>query len=140
MKKVFGSNKGTILVYAIVSVLIIGLSAMGLLSDNQFNFYPIVITTISFVFGAFYLIASLSSMNKKITMSESKGMNVLTMMGGNFLRFLILILSMGCSFLFIYFGPREGEIEKWVYLLLLISGLPMFLNIALFYMRGKYVE
>lgn len=140
MKKVFSSNKGTMLVYGLISLVIIGISALGFLSDNQFNFYPIVVTSISFFFGAIYLLASLFSMNKKVTLSESKGMNVLQMMGGNFLRFLILILSMVSSFLFIYFGPREGEIEKWVYLLLLISGLPMFVNIALFYLRGKYVE
>ena len=140
MKKVFSSNKGTMLVYGLISLVIIGISALGFLSDNHFNFYPIVVTSISFFFGAIYLLASLFSMNKKVTLSESKGMNVLQMMGGNFLRFLILILSIISSFLFIYFGPREGEIEKWVYLLLLISGLPMFVNIALFYLRGKYVE
>lgn len=140
MKKIFGTNKGTMLAYGLVSLIVIGLSALGFVSNNQFNFYPIVITSISFAFGAIYLFASLMSMNKKVTLSESKGMNVMTMMGGNFLRFLILILSIVCSFLFIYFGPSEGEVEKWVYLLLLISGLPMFVNIALFYMRGKYVE
>ncbi len=140
MKKIFGTNKGTMLVYGLLSIVIIGLSCLGLLSNNQFNFYPLVITSISFVFGAIYLFASLLSMGRKVELSENKGMNIIAMMGGNFLRFLILVLSMICSFLFIYFGPRNGEIEKRVYLLLLICGLPMFVNIALFYLRGKYVE
>lgn len=140
MKKIFGTNKGTLLIYTLISLVVVGLSCISLIFNNQFNYYPIVVTAISFAFGALYLLASLISMNKKIKMSESKGMNIMMMMGGNFLRFSILLISIACSFLFVHFGPREGEIEKWVYLLVLISGLPMFVNIGLFYMRGKYVE
>ena len=51
MKKIFGTNKGTMLAYGLVSLIVIGLSALGFVSNNQFNFYPIVITSISFAFG-----------------------------------------------------------------------------------------
>ncbi len=140
MKKIFSTNKGTALVYIFFSLLAVLISCLSLLSDNQFNYYPIVVTAISFVFGGFYLIASLFSMTKKVQLSQSKGVNIMTMMGSNFLRFSILIISVVVCFLFIYFGPRTGEIEKWVYFLILICGLPMPINILLFYIRGKYAE
>lgn len=140
MKKLFSKDSTTLMVYSVISLVLIGLSGFGFLVNSQFNFYPIVITTISFLFGGIYLFFSLRSMHKKIETTNSKGFDTAILMGGNMLRFLILVLSIVCNFLFIYFTPHDGEIEKWVYLLLLISGAPMFVNIYLFYLRGKYVE
>lgn len=140
IKRIFSKNLYTLLFYILISFILIGLSSIALLADSPFNFYPIIVTSISFFFGGVYLLLSLISMTKKVELTGSKGLDTVKMMGSNFLRFSILMLSIAVNFLFIYFYPHNIEIEKWVYLLLLISGIPMFINIFLFYMRGKYVE
>ncbi len=140
IKKIFASNLYTMLVYVAISLVLVALSSLSLLANSSFNFYPIVVTAISFAFGGVYLLLSLISMTKKVELTGSKGIDTARMMGSNFLRFSILMLSIAVNFLFIYFYPHDGELEKWVFLLLLISGVPMFLNIFLFYMKGKYVE
>lgn len=140
VKKIFSKNLYTMIVYLVITIVCIGISCAGLTSDSPFKIYPIVITAISFFFGGIYLLMSLFSMAKRVELTGSKGLDTARMMGGNFLRFSVLIIAIACNFLFIYFCPHEGEIEKWVYFLLLISGFPMFINIFLFFMRSKYVE
>lgn len=139
--KLFKSNKGTILFYLILSLVIIALTFLCLLSDSPFNYYPIVITAFAFAFGAGYLLLMLKSANKKTVINDkNKNLNVAIEMGSNFLRFLLIALGIVLSFLFIRFTPHEGDIPKWVYSLVLINGVPMFIDICLFYLRSKYVE
>lgn len=139
--KLFKSNKGTILFYVILSLVIIALTFLCLLSNSSFNYYPIVITVFAFVLGAGYLLLMLRSASKKTVINDkNKNLNVVIEMGSNFLRFLLIALGIVVSFLFIRFTPHEGDIPKWVYALVLINGVPMFIDICLFYLRSKYVE
>lgn len=138
MKKLFGSDKSTILVYLCISLIFIGLSCFSLFAPTQFNYYPIVITGISFVFGFAYLMFMLKTSAKQIDQAKQGQPSAASFMAMNLLRFLIVVLSIGVSLLFIYFGPREGDVDKWVYLLILINGLPLIIDIGLFYMRGRY--
>lgn len=141
MKKIFSSNLLILLCYCVISIIISSLTCLCLLIDSPFNYYPCVVTAISFAFGGFYLGASLLSMNQQMDVANtSKGAGMAKMMGANFVRFMILVLAIVVNFVFIKFANQEVEIEKWVYALLLITGVPMFVNIALFYLRGKYIE
>ncbi|MBP5694686.1 MAG: hypothetical protein J6X03_04510 [Bacilli bacterium] len=138
MSKLFKTDKSIVLVYFIISLISLGLSCFSLFADNQFNYYPIVITAISFVFGFIYLMFLLQSSKKQIDQTKNPQPSVASFMALNLLRFLIVAASIGVSVIFIYFGPRTGEVEKRVYLLILINGAPLLIDIFLFYMRGRY--
>ena len=140
MNKLFKSDLSVMLTYAVISFIFIGGSCFSLFLNSEFNYYPIVITGISFVFGFAYLAFMIYAGNKQINQTKKNQPTVASLMTMNFLRFFIVILSIGVSLLFIYFGPKSGEVEKWVYLLILINGLPLLIDIFLFYMRGRYSE
>ena len=138
--KLFNSNKSTYFVYLIISIFAIGLSCLSLLIPNQYDYYPIVITAISFLFGFLYLFMMFFENDKKINMEADKNLNMMKLMGFNFLRFLTIALGAAASALFIFLMPHEGEVDKWVVALILISGIPMLINIGLFYLRGKAIN
>ena len=135
------TNLKLYLAYLGVSVIALGLSALGFLAKSEFSYYPLVITAIAFFFGFIYLLfLMLASRKEMVVTKETKGLNLVTLMGSNFLRFLVMVLALVSSFLFIYFVPHTEEIPKWVYALLLINGLPMVINVMLFYARSKYLD
>ena len=140
MSKFFRTDKAIILDYLLIYVISLGLSCFSLFANTEFNYYPIVITAIAFAFGFGYLIFMLKAGNKQIDASKTQQPSTVSFMALNLVRFLIVVASIGASLLFIYFGPRRGEIEKWVYLLILIDGLPLLVSIFLFYMRGHFSE
>ena len=140
MSKFFNSDKSLILTYLGISLIFIGGSCFSLFANTEFNYYPIVIAAISFVFGFAYLLFMLKAANVQINEQNKKQPSVASLMIMNFLRFFIVILSIGSSVLFIYFGPRTGELPKWVFLLVLINGLPLMIDTFLFYMRSKFSE
>ena len=140
MNKLFKSDSGIILLYGLISLLCIGGSCFALFADTQFNYYPIVITGIAFVFGLAYLFFMLKVGNNQLKQSKKQEPSVASLMTMNFLRFFIVIAAVVVSILFIYFGPKEGEIEKRVYILVVINGLPLLIDIFLFYMRSRYSE
>lgn len=139
--KICKTDKSALITYLIITVICLGLSSIAFAFDTKYSYFPIVITAISFVCGFFYLWAMLYSMKKRLEITEeNKGMRFAGQMGSNFLRFSIMVIAVLCNFLFVYFTPVEGEPEKWVYALILIAGLPMIIDIALFYLRSAYVE
>ncbi len=139
MSKLFKTDLSIVLTYIGIAVICIGGSCFALFANTEFNYYPIVITGIAFVFGLGYLLFMLKAGNNQIK-NKKKEPSVASLMTMNFLRFFIVIASVGASILFIYFGPKTGEVEKWVYLLVIINGLPLLVDIFLFFMRSKYSE
>jgi len=139
MNKLFKTDLSIILTYLGISLICIGGSCFALFADTEFNYYPIVITGIAFVFGSAYLLFMLKAGNNQLK-NKNKEPSVASLMTMNFLRFFIVIASVGVSILFIYFGPKSGEVEKWVYLLIVINGLPLLVDIFLFFMRSKYSD
>ena len=139
--KICKTDKSTIITYLVIMVVALGVSCVGFAFDTPYSYYPIVVTAISFVCGLLYLVALLFSAKKKIEVNEkNKSIMLATQMGGNFLRFAIMIIAVLCSFLFVHFAPMDGEKEKWVYALVLIAGVPMIVDIALIYFRSAFVE
>ena len=136
--KICKTDKSTIVTYLVVMVVALGLSCIGFAFETPYTYYPLVVTAISFVCGLIYLVALLK---KKVEVTESnKSLLIAGQMGGNFLRFAIMVIAVLCSFLFIHFAPTDGEKDKWVYALVLIAGIPMIVDIALIYLRSAYVE
>lgn len=139
--KICKTDKSTIVTYLVVMVVALGLSCIGFAFETPYTYYPLVVTAISFVCGLIYLVALLMSAKKKVEVTESnKSLLIAGQMGGNFLRFAIMVIAVLCSFLFIHFAPADGEKDKWVYALVLIAGIPMIVDIALIYLRSAYVE
>ena len=113
---------------------------MGFVNE-KYGYYPLVITAISFTCGLVYLVMILLNAKKKVEVTpENKNTMLVATMGGNFVRFAIMAIGVLCCFLFVHFTPVKGEIDRWVYALILIAGLPMIIDIALFYLRSAYVE
>lgn len=135
------TDKSTIITYLVIMVIALGISCVGFAFDNKYQYYPLVITAISFVCGLVYLISLLMNARKKINVTESnKGLMLAGQMGSNFLRFAIMIVAVLCCFLFVRFAPVEGgTVDKWVYALILIAGVPMLIDIALIYLRSAHV-
>ena len=139
--KLCKTDKSTLITYGVISAVAIGISCVGFAFNTVFNYYPLVITAISFVCGFLYLAALLHSSRLKKEVNEgNKSMIFASQMGSNFLRFAIMVIGVLCCFLFVHFTPVEGGVEKWVYALILIAGVPMIVDIVLFYLRSAYVE
>ena len=137
MKVLFKNDFRTVLVYLVIFAIALGLSCIGFAFNTPYSYYPLVITAISFSCGLIYLLALLFNAKKKNEITpETKNLALAAQLGSNFLRFAIMVIAVLCCFLFIYFSTKEGEVEKWVYLLILIAGVPMIVDVALFYLRS----
>ena len=138
--KICKTNKSTIITYIVIFIIALGLSCIGFVNE-KYGYYPLVITAISFTCGLVYLVMILLNAKKKVEVTpENKNAMLVATMGGNFVRFAIMAIGVLCCFLFVHFTPVEGEIDRWVYALILIAGVPMIIDIALFYLRSAYVE
>ena len=137
MKNIFKTDKGIILIYCLIAALAIGLSFLGFIGNGPFSFFPFVVTSISFVFGFFYFLLMLFASKKVVEVNDSnKNIILMQQMLYNLSKFLLIALGVVASFLFIYFCDVGVDKPKWVFALLLISGLPMILSILLFIIRG----
>lgn len=138
MKKIFKTDKGILTLYCLISIIAIGLSCLGFIGNGPFSYFPLVITSISFCVGFIYFSLMIFSSRKVIAVNEeNKNMVLLQQMLYNFSKFLLIALGVVASFLFLYFMDVGVDKPKWVYALLLISGLPMILSIVLFIIRGS---
>lgn len=139
--KICKTDKSTIITYLVIMMIALAISCVGFAFNTPYIYYPLVVTAISFVCGLLYLVALLKTTKKKVEVNEgNKSLLVAAQMGSNFLRFAIMIIGVLCCFLFVHFTPVDGEKEKWVYALVLIAGVPMIIDIALFYFRSAFVE
>ena len=59
MKNIFKTDKGIILIYCLIAALAIGLSFLGFIGNGPFSFFPVVVTSISFIFAVFVFIGTL---------------------------------------------------------------------------------
>lgn len=137
MKNFFKSDKHIILIYCLASLLAILLSLLGFIGNGPFSYFPIVVTSIAFTFGFLYFLLMIKASHKIVEVNEnSKHVVFAQQMLYNFSKFLLMILGVIASFLFLYFVDAGVEKEKWVFALLLINGIPMILSIVLFILRG----
>ena len=136
MANLLNTNKRVMLAYAIVSAVALSLSCLGFIS-SYISFFPLLVTSIAFLFGFFYLLLLLKSIDEK---GEGHEATLTSAMLSNVLRFVIMGVGAALSAVAIYFIPKNGEMNNYMFLLLLINGLPMMICILLFYFRGKSVK
>ena len=134
----FKSNKHLFVLYGIIAVISIGLSFLGLL-DQKYPFYALMNTASGFFFCTFYLLLMLFAAQKQL--NGEKASLIVTILAGNFGRFLILVADITLCFLLTRFLPVEGgEVGKEAYFYVLIHTFPIFVSLILFYVRGKFIE
>lgn len=136
MANLLSTNKRVMLAYAIVSAVALSLSCLGFIS-SYISFFPLLVTSIAFLFGFFYLLLLLKSIDEK---GKGQETTLTSAMLSNVIRFVIMGVGVALSAVAIYFIPKNGEMNNYMFLLLLINGLPMMICILLFYFRGKSVK
>ena len=130
LNKIFGSNLRAILSYSTINVFLILLGLIGL----PFQVWEIsAVLSICFPFGIFVLLIMFSNISSKINENQiSAGKAILF----SVLRFVCMSLGLILSFILIYFTQSDLE-NKFRYLYVLLAGIPLFLTIMTFYLRGE---
>ena len=91
MKNIFKTDKGIILIYCLIAALAIGLSFLGFIGNGPFSFFPVVVTSISFVFGLFYFLLMLFASKKVVEVNDSnKNIILMQQMLYNLSKFLLM--------------------------------------------------
>lgn len=108
------------LVYAIIVIILIGLSLIGLFWNNYYITTSLAISGVCACINMVLLIKSGDGLKPDAKKSE------MAMLGaGQFIRFLMMFLAIGLSALVIYL-TKSAEQDKIVYMNILASGVPFF--------------
>lgn len=122
MKKFF--NKASYLskcmcLYLVINVILIALSLIFLIWNNYYLSTSLAIGFICGLVNLVLLIVSSSNLN-----TDKKTNSSMLFIGGFFIRFLIMFLAVGLSFLVIYLTKPA----KYDYFYLLASGVPFIIS------------
>lgn len=116
------SEKKMIILYAVICIILIGLSFLSFL----FNEWIMPLCTfICSIFGMIVLLLLIKSRNN-ITPESGKGSFVIYMV----LRFACMLMGLVLSFLLVKF--TMGEYNKLRYVMALVSALPFFVTVVPF--------
>ncbi len=121
MKKLSYLSKSLLLYLAICGVLLI-LSLIGLFFNNYYLVTCFAIGSVCGFINLFLLIKSSEGIDP-----DAKKSQMVMLVGGNFVRFIVMFLAVGLSALVIYLTNVEKE--KLDYLNIIASGVPFIVNI-----------
>lgn len=129
MKKTLSTNKGTLLMFAI-TVFVLAVLSLFLLFAGIYEVAAIL--GISGFFTFFVLMIMLMSNLKP---SNDNVVKPGSFIGFSILRVFLIACSIGLSFVLLYFTNIDGN--KFRYLYVLVSGIPLIISIVLYILKGR---